>query len=37
MAASIDFTEDKYAAVCRDIAKILPKEDYDDGSLGPVL
>ncbi|RUO95499.1 heme peroxidase, partial [Jimgerdemannia flammicorona] len=40
MSSSIDTTniaEDKYTAVRRDIVKILPKEDYDDGSLGPVL
>jgi hypothetical protein len=28
---------DKYLAVRKDIVKVFPKEDYDDGSFAPVV
>jgi hypothetical protein len=28
---------DKYLAVRKDIIKVFPKEDYDDGSFAPVV
>ncbi|KAI9311789.1 heme peroxidase [Dichotomocladium elegans] len=35
--SSIEKTADKYDAVRKDLIKIFPKEDYDDGSLAPVM
>ena len=34
---STTVTQDKYQAVREDIIKVFPKEDYDDGSLAPVM
>lgn len=34
--SSTEATPDKYEAVRKDIIKVFPDEDYDDGSFAPV-
>lgn len=34
--SSTEATRDKYDAVRKDIIKVFPDEDYDDGSFAPV-
>lgn len=35
--SSTEASVDKYEAVRKDIIKVFPKEDYDDGSFAPVV
>lgn len=35
--SSAEASVDKYDAVRKDIIKVFPKEDYDDGSFAPIM